>query len=290
MLIIDEQAERKLVKALEAVAQQENLVRGRCLHLHLSGQKLSPTQLHPHVIAAARSHLAGAHPELYLADDGDVFILTSATPAKFLRLLLLDVATVLQVVADETLGSMYDLDVSLHPLLVLLEQRIQVRELAIAQLQKKYEEENARRRRQAILDSDGALAGADVASRRRARATPELMVIEDDIFSRRLVENVLKKEFPLTSLGTAERALATYASVAPNVLFLDIDLPDVSGHELLQKMVALDPAAYIIMLSGNSDQANILQAMKAGAKGFIAKPFTRDKLLQYIERCPTLKH
>jgi len=43
------------------------------------------------------------------------------------------------------------------------------------------------------------------------------------------------------------------------------------------------------MLSGNADREHITKAMQAGAAGFVGKPFTRDKLNQYIERCPFLK-
>ncbi len=67
-------------------------------------------------------------------------------------------------------------------------------------------------------------------------------------------------------------------------------MPDVTRHELLEKIITIDPEAYIIMLSGNASQANIVQAMSLGAKGFIAKPFSREKIFQYIDRCPTIKH
>jgi DNA-binding NtrC family response regulator len=114
------------------------------------------------------------------------------------------------------------------------------------------------------------------------------MLIEDDAFSRKLVENVVGKQYEITSLATADQALNTYARTAPNLLFLDIDLPDVTGHELLAKIMALDPEAHVVMLSGNADRENISKALGIGAKGFVAKPFTRDKLFQYISRCPTI--
>ena len=98
----------------------------------------------------------------------------------------------------------------------------------------------------------------------------------------------MRKSIILTSLENAETALQSYAQIAPDILFLDINLPNVTGHELLEKILLLDPQAYIIMLSGNSDKENVLQAMQRGARGFVAKPFTPDKLYQYIERCPTL--
>ncbi|MFM9891036.1 MAG: response regulator [Rickettsiales bacterium] len=287
MLIIDEHAETALVNALEAVRAHESLS-ARCLYFSLAGRTETTGELHRVVIEAASRHIAEAHPEIYILSDGDVSILTRNIATRHLHLLMLDVAGYLNIPADDALATVYDLEVSIHALLSELEQKEILRHAALEELKKRYAQEQLRRRRQAILDSDMQPILQDVSARRKTRGTPELMVIEDDVFSRRLVENVLKKQYPLTALATAELALATYTNLAPDVLFLDINLPDVSGHELLRKVLAIDPNAYVVMLSGNADQANIMQAMKAGAKGFIAKPFTREKLFQYIDRCPTL--
>ena len=128
----------------------------------------------------------------------------------------------------------------------------------------------------------------NITQRRAKRNHPEIMIIEDDPFSRRLVENTLLKKYPLTGLAEATYALDTYTRIAPDVLFLDINLPDVTGHELLEKIIIIDPDAYVVMLSGNSDRHNITQAMSKGAKGFVAKPFSKEKLFHYIEHCPTI--
>ena len=103
------------------------------------------------------------------------------------------------------------------------------------------------------------------------------------------MENVLQFKYVLTCQGEANYALETYARIAPDLLFLDINLPDVTGHELLEKIMRIDPDVYVIMLSWNADKQNISQAMQKGAKGYLAKPFLPDKLFQYIERCRTLK-
>lgn len=287
MLIIDEHAETTLANALEAVRSRESHA-ARALYFFLSGRSDSTPHLHQLVIDATSRHVAEASPEIYVLNDGDVVILTRAIASRHLHLLMLDVAARLNIPADDALAKPYDLEVSVNVLLSILEQKEMKQRAAHEALKQRYAEEQLRRRRQAILDNELQPVLRDISARRRKRGTPELMVIEDDVFSRRLVENVLKKQFPLTALANAELALATYANLAPDVLFLDINLPDVSGHELLRKVLDIDPQAYVVMLSGNADQQNILQAMKAGAKGFIAKPFTREKLFQYIDRCPTL--
>ena len=67
-------------------------------------------------------------------------------------------------------------------------------------------------------------------------------------------------------------------------LILDINLPDVTGHDLLERILLIDPDAHVIMLSGNADQTNIVQAMSKGAKGFIAKPFELKELRDELHR------
>ena len=77
-----------------------------------------------------------------------------------------------------------------------------------------------------------------------------------------------------------------YVNKAPAVRFLDIGLPDIDGHTVLKKVFEIDPDAYVVMFSGNGDKENVMKAVKTGAKGFVGKPFTKDKLYQYIDKSP----
>jgi DNA-binding NarL/FixJ family response regulator len=52
------------------------------------------------------------------------------------------------------------------------------------------------------------------------------------------------------------------------------------------RLLELDPDAYIVMLSGQGNRENILHSMQLGAKGFIGKPFTPEKLFSYVHKCP----
>jgi DNA-binding NtrC family response regulator len=62
-----------------------------------------------------------------------------------------------------------------------------------------------------------------------------------------------------------------------------------NGHVILQEIVSFDPDAFVVILSGNSFKENIIAALEDGAQGFVTKPFTKDKLLHYIESCETTK-
>jgi two-component system chemotaxis response regulator CheY len=70
------------------------------------------------------------------------------------------------------------------------------------------------------------------------------------------------------------------------VLFLDIGLPDIDGLKVLERIFKLDPQAYVVMFSGNGSKEHIMRAVELGARGFVGKPFTKEKLFQYIEKSP----
>jgi len=122
--------------------------------------------------------------------------------------------------------------------------------------------------------------------RRKKRMVADILVVEDDAFLQRLVSNLFTKDFRVTSARSGADALDLYIQQAPDVMFLDIGLPDTSGHNILARILELDPDAYIVMLSGQGSRENVLHAMERGAKGFIGKPFTPEKLFSYVHKCP----
>lgn len=130
---------------------------------------------------------------------------------------------------------------------------------------------------------------ASISKRRAEHVKPEIVIVEDDPFSRKLVHTALVGKHTVSVAENGHNAISSYVYQAPDVMFLDIDLPDISGHEVLKKILSIDPSAYIIMLSGNGDKENIMGAIQNGAKGFVAKPFTKDKLFAYIEKSPYVK-
>lgn len=284
MIIIDEQANGKLVRILRTLPDLE----GRfCIHFQLAECGDGEREVQ-RLIEVAQKKLPDS--QAYIDEDQDVFLLTRAVAAKECKLLMFEVARALNVEPADRVGALYDLDMQSGALVRVLQKKEESRSKAAIMRKQQEAQELAAHKRQEILEVGLSGEALNIGGRRKRRAVPELMIIEDDAFSRRLVENVLQKQYRMTWLETAENALATYATLAPDLLFLDINLPDVTGHELLEKIIALDPEAYVIMLSGNADRDNIMQAINCGAKGFVAKPFNRDNLLQYVERCPTIHH
>jgi YesN/AraC family two-component response regulator len=70
----------------------------------------------------------------------------------------------------------------------------------------------------------------------------------------------------------------------PDIVFLDINLPDKDGLTILQELLDLGDHAYVIMVSGDSTFENVKESITLGAKGFIAKPFSGNKFLNAIDR------
>ena len=125
--------------------------------------------------------------------------------------------------------------------------------------------------------------------RRAKRTDISILVIEDDPFSLRLVQKTLGNSHVLHSAEDGMTGMEAYLMHAPDILFLDIGLPDINGLELMEKIFKADPQAFIVILSGNGNRENVLAAVTKGAKGFVAKPFTKEKLFQYIEKNPFQK-
>ena len=123
-----------------------------------------------------------------------------------------------------------------------------------------------------------------LSERKKNNFQTKILLIEDDVFSRRLVKNVLSKEFEVVEADSGKDALLKYVSQAPNIVFLDINLPDCNGMELLEKLISIDKRSYVVMLSGNSFKDNIVLSIQKGAKGFVGKPFPKDKIFHYIEK------
>lgn len=122
--------------------------------------------------------------------------------------------------------------------------------------------------------------------RRAERAQAQVLLVDDDQLCRTLAANVLSKKFGCVQAKTSKEALLEYVKTAPDAMFLDIGLPDISGFDLLEQLFAVDANAYVIMFSGRKDKENILRALEMGAQGFVGKPFSGQQLLEYVRKSP----
>jgi len=87
---------------------------------------------------------------------------------------------------------------------------------------------------------------------------------------------------------TAEDAFEMYKKHMPDITFLDIDLPDGNGNEVLEKIKEIDENAFIVMLTGSQRTDDVNKAISNQVAGYIVKPLTREKVEHYLRKY--LKH
>jgi len=110
----------------------------------------------------------------------------------------------------------------------------------------------------------------------------KVLLVEDDPVTRWMVRNALKNECDLITATSANKAYSIFSSYRPDIVFLDIGLPDKNGREVLNWIIRNDPGACVVMFSSNNTLDNISGALEDGATGFISKPFLKEQLMYYI--------
>lgn len=127
-------------------------------------------------------------------------------------------------------------------------------------------------------------------SLRRHINPPCVLLVEDDPVTRRVAALVLKDEYRLITAASAEEAVSSYLLYSPDIVFLDIGLPDSSGFSVLKSILSADKDAYVVMFSSSGYAENMVDALNSGAHGFVTKPFRREQLWHYIRDCHTRYH
>ena len=84
--------------------------------------------------------------------------------------------------------------------------------------------------------------------------------------------------------GTGEECIQAYAIYRPDLVLMDITMPDMDGIDATREIVAKDKDAKIIMVSAMGQQGKVVASIDAGAKDFIVKPFETEKILKCIQR------
>ncbi|MCL5934966.1 MAG: response regulator [Firmicutes bacterium] len=114
----------------------------------------------------------------------------------------------------------------------------------------------------------------------------KILIVDDAAFMRMMIKNILLKN-GYEVVGEAEngkQALGIYKENKPDLVTMDITMPEMDGIESVKAIRSMDPSASIIMCSAMGQQSMVMDAIQAGAKDFIVKPFQQDRLLQAVER------
>jgi two-component system chemotaxis response regulator CheY len=108
-----------------------------------------------------------------------------------------------------------------------------------------------------------------------------VLVVDDAAFMRKMVSDALAKggHEVVGEGANGVEAVARYEALKPELTTLDITMPEKDGLAALKEIIALDPAAKVIMCSALGQESKVLEAVKSGAKDFVVKPFQPDRIL-----------
>ncbi len=113
-----------------------------------------------------------------------------------------------------------------------------------------------------------------------------VLIVDDAAFMRMMIKDILSKNgFEVVGEGAnGLEAVDRYKDLRPDIVTMDITMPEMDGINALKEIKKVDPAAKIIMCSAMGQQAMVIDAIQAGAKDFIVKPFQADRVLEAINK------
>ena len=112
-----------------------------------------------------------------------------------------------------------------------------------------------------------------------------VLVCDDAIFMRTMITDILSQA-GYDIVGEAEsgaQAVQRYRDLRPDLVTMDIVMPDMGGIEAVREIVKHDPDAKILMCSAMGQQALVVEAIQAGAKDFVVKPFQPSRVLEAVQ-------
>ena len=113
-----------------------------------------------------------------------------------------------------------------------------------------------------------------------------IMIVDDAAFMRMMIKDILTKNGH-NVVGEAENgavAIDKYNECKPDLVLMDITMPEMDGLQALKKIKANDPSATVIMCSAMGQQAMVIESIQSGAKDFIVKPFQADRVLEAVKK------
>lgn len=114
----------------------------------------------------------------------------------------------------------------------------------------------------------------------------KILVVDDAAFIRTVLKNIISAniEAHLYEATNGKEAITEYEKHMPDLVFMDVTMPEVDGIEALKVIKVLDPGARIIICSAMGQQPYIVDAIKSGALDYIVKPFKAHKIVEVLNK------
>jgi len=113
-----------------------------------------------------------------------------------------------------------------------------------------------------------------------------VLIVDDALFMRTMLRNIfVESGFDVVGeAGSGVEAVERYRELSPDLTTMDIVMPELNGIEALKRIVALDPRARVVMCSALGQESLIIEALDAGARDFIVKPFKPAKVVEVAQK------
>lgn len=114
----------------------------------------------------------------------------------------------------------------------------------------------------------------------------KILICDDAAFMRMMIKDILTKN-GYEIAGEAENgavAVEKYIETKPDLVLMDITMPEMDGIQALKQIKSSDPGAMVIMCSAMGQQAMVIEAIQSGAKDFIVKPFQADRVIEAVKK------
>ena len=113
-----------------------------------------------------------------------------------------------------------------------------------------------------------------------------VLIVDDAAFMRMMIKDILEKN-GFEVIGEANnglKAVEFYKKEKPDIVTMDITMPEMDGLEALREIKKIDPGASVVMVSALGQEARMKEAIIYGAKGFIVKPFKEEMLISALSK------
>ena len=113
----------------------------------------------------------------------------------------------------------------------------------------------------------------------------KIVAVDDSIIVLKLVTKILGEEYDLHAFSTGKRALQFLKKKTPDLIILDIDMPEINGYELLEMIKEIEhlEEVPVIFLTSNNDRNHVVKAVAGGAKDYVVKPIDEEILMEKVQ-------
>ncbi len=114
----------------------------------------------------------------------------------------------------------------------------------------------------------------------------KILLVDDAAFMRMMLKNTLSQAgySDLVEAEDGVKAVEVYTAEKPDLVFMDITMPNKDGLETLKEIKAMDPGATVVMCSAMGQETMVMDSIKSGAKDFIVKPFKPERVLSTVKK------